>query len=498
MKTINKKLMAWMAGVMLFAACQPLSDYEMNPNAPSEGQVPPTLILTNIIDTLSSYRPMVGTHNGWEQYIAAISSQQGDFSFQGYLGEEGSFGWYSKLRDVASMEFEGNRINAPAYRGIANFFRAYGLVEMSMQMGDIPMSEALQGKENNKFAPKYDTQKEVFINCLSLLDEANTILAEAAAQKVSVGNGDILYGGNVASWQKAVNALRIRILINLSKKVDDADLKVKEQFAMIVNNPGKYPLFASNDDNATFRWYDIDGNRYLLFYQLANSDYYRIGNTYYNLIKKYNDPRMAVIAERTKVAATANPDNQEFDVTEYGGVDCNDSYENIYARRDESSIYSRARYCTPTGEPMIILGYPELCFNIAEAINRGWIAGKADDYYKAGIRASMQNYKMSDAVINEYLNNPAVAYGGQLEQILNQKYIAFFNNSGWEAFYNIRRTGVPALHIGANMNNPSGKIPVRWRYPQREYQTNELNVKEAIRRQFNGADGVDDLIWILK
>lgn len=499
MKTINNKIIAWVAGIIIFAACQPLSEYEMNPNSPSEGQVPPTLILTNVIaSTMGEYRPLVGVYNGWSQYIASISSQQGDISFQGYLGAEAGFDWYSVLRDALSMELEGDRIQAPAYKGIANFFKAYCLTEMSLQMGDIPMSEALQGKESNHFTPKYDTQKEVFMNCLSLLDEANTILAEAAAQKVSVGNGDILFGGNVASWQKAVNALRIRILINLSKKADDADLKVKEQFAMILNNPGKYPLFASNEDNATFKWYDIDGNRYLLFYQLANSDYYRIGSTYYNLIKKYNDPRMAVVAERTKTAATANPNATEFDVTEYGGVDCNDSYENIYARRDESSIYSRARYCTPTGEPMIILGYPELCFNIAEAINRGWVSGKAEDYYQAGIRASMQNYKISDATINEYLNSSAVAYGGQLEQILNQKYIAFFNNSGWESFYNIRRTGVPALHIGENMNNPSGKVPVRWRYPQAEYQTNELNVKEAIRRQFNGTDGVDDLIWILK
>ncbi|MEY8721824.1 SusD/RagB family nutrient-binding outer membrane lipoprotein [Bacteroides stercorirosoris] len=499
MKIVNNRLTALVAGIFLFSACQSLSEYEMNPNSPSEGQVPPTLILTSVIsNTLGSYRPMVGTYNGWAQYVASISSQQGDIAFQGYLGGEAGFDWYSVLRDVLAMEFEGDRINAPAYRGIANFFKAYCLMDMTMQMGDIPMTDALKGKSENNFTPKYDAQKDVFMNCLSLLDEANTILGDAVIRKVSVGNGDLIYGGNVAGWQKAVNALRIRILINLSKKMDDADLRIKEQFTEILDNPTKYPLFASNDDNMTFKWYDIEGNRYLLFYQLANSDYYRIGNTYYNLIKKYNDPRITVIAERTKAAVAANPDNTDFDVTEYGGVDCNDSYENIYASRDEASIYSRERYCTPTGEPMILLGYPELCFNIAEAINRGWIQGNAEDYYEKGIRASMQFYDISESVISEYLNSSVVAYGGQLEQILNQKYIAFFNNSGWEAFYNIRRTGIPALNIGDNMNNPSGKIPVRWRYPQAEYQTNEANVQEAIKRQFNGTDGVDDLMWILK
>lgn len=117
---------------------------------------------------------------------------------------------------------------------------------------------------------------------------------------------------------KAANALRLRTLINLSKRSDDTDLKIKEQFAEIVNNPTKYPLLGSNADNVVYRWYDIEDNRYLWFYLKANVDYYRIGNTYYDLIKKYNDPRISVIAERTKVAQDANPDNSNFDVNEYG------------------------------------------------------------------------------------------------------------------------------------------------------------------------------------
>ncbi len=32
---------------------------------------------------------------------------------------------------------------------------------------------------------------------------------------------------------------------------------------------------------------------------------------------------------------------------------------------------------------MILLGYSEQCFNIAEAINLGWIEGDADAYYKS-------------------------------------------------------------------------------------------------------------------
>jgi hypothetical protein len=486
--------------MIVFAGCKPFSDYELNPNAPSQGQVSPTLVLTNVItNTMGAYNPLYGTNCGWSQYIASISSQQGDAGFQGYLGGEAGFGWYSTLRDVTAMVKEGVRINTPAYKGIGNFFIAYCLIDMSMQMGDVPMSEALKGENDYNFTPKYDSQSAVFTQCLALLAEADTILAAAVKQKVSVGANELIYGGNVAKWQKLVNSYRLRVLIDMSKKADsETALNIKSLFAEIVNNPVKYPVFTSNDDNATFKWYDKENNRYPRFYVQATSDYYRIGNTYYNLIKRYNDPRIAVVAERTASAVAANPTASGFDVNEYGGVNCNDAYASIEATKNAASIFSRSRYCNATGEPMIIVGYPEQCFTIAEAINRGWLAGNAEAYYNEGIRASMSNYGIPENTISTYLNQPSVKYGASLEQILNQKYLAFFNNSGWEAFYNIRRTGIPQLQIGSGMTNPSGKIPARWRYPQREYTTNEANVKAAIQSQFAGSDGVDNVLWINK
>jgi hypothetical protein len=42
------------------------------------------------------------------------------------------------------------------------------------------------------------------------------------------------------------------------------------------------------------------------------------------------------------------------------------------------------------------------------------------------------------------------------------------------------------------------KIPVRWKYKDREYNYNSENVKEAVQRQFNGIDDPNQLIWVLK
>nr|GFD51087.1 hypothetical protein [Tanacetum cinerariifolium] len=48
-------------------------------------------------------------------------------------------------------------------------------------------------------------------------------------------------------------------------------------------------------------------------------------------------------------------------------------------------------------EPYIMLGYAEQNFNIAEAINRGWVAGaSASSYYVKGINASLDFYGLAD------------------------------------------------------------------------------------------------------
>ena len=102
--------------------------------------------------------------------------------------------------------------------------------------------------------------------------------------------------------------------------------------------------------------------------------------------------------------------------------------------------------------------------------------------------------------VTDYLNQPQVIYAGNtetgLKQIITQKYLAFFQNSGQEAYFNYRRTGYPVFDVGPGTGN-GGKIPKRWLYPVSEVTNNTVNYKAALQRQF-GAE-VDDLneeLWI--
>jgi hypothetical protein len=149
-------------------------------------------------------------------------------------------------------------------------------------------------------------------------------------------------------------------------------------------------------------------------------------------------------------------------------------------------------------EPSIAVGYPELQFNLAEAALRGWTDSDASEHYYNGIRASMEFYHIDPVKINSYMNERLVIYdeNNAMEQINTQKYLSFFLNSGWEPFYNQRRTGIPEFVVGPATQN-GGEIPKRWMYPQSELDNNFDNVAAAIDRQFNGNDNINGVMWML-
>lgn len=67
-----------------------------------------------------------------------------------------------------------------------------------------------------------------------------------------------------------------------------------------------------------------------------------------------------------------------------------------------------------------------------------------------------------------------------------QKYLRSFLQGGWTPYFEQLGTGYPHF-----MEPESGSPPRRWMYPQSEYQNNNENVSEAIRRQFGeGNDAI--------
>ncbi|QHS54648.1 SusD/RagB family nutrient-binding outer membrane lipoprotein [Mucilaginibacter sp. 14171R-50] len=532
MKTILKKYILPAALLLSVTGCKKSFD-ELTKNTNLPNNVPASLLFNGVLNSTAELPD--GQNEVYDQYYLYNYDYYGNNRYDFGGGDN----YYTTLKNVVEMEKQAAATGGAAinpYEAIGKFFKAYLFSKMSLEMGDIPMTEALKGLDN--LEPVYDAQKMVMLQSLDWLESANSDLGQLIAKPDGFGTGegavlknDIYFGGDLKKWQKTVNALYVRLLLHLSNKTTDADLKVTTRFASIVNNPSKYPLMESNADNMQYVFLAPNN-----FYPMNPNNFGQSGSrknmssTYVGLLTTLKDPRIFVTAEPARDLV----DKQKKSPTDFAsfiganpGEDQGTMYNNAGLQK-YSFINRKHFYSTYTGEPSIQIGYPELMFNIAEGINRGWASGNAETYYQNGIKASMASYGIpengtftayfyrpgstsvtSDAnydtfpitvAFNTYYNQDAVKYeagNAGITKILQQKYIALFRHSGLESYFTNRRTGVPTFTSGPGTGN-SSRIAKRFRYPDAERVSNAKNYKAALQSQFGGNDDINGVMWILK
>ncbi|MBC7776927.1 MAG: SusD/RagB family nutrient-binding outer membrane lipoprotein [Phycisphaerae bacterium] len=501
-----KYLFSLLLVIVAANSCQKFDDLEADPNRSTE--VPPGLVFRGILKDM--YHSPWNAEQRWNQYWC---SNYNYYDINEYWTGSANLN-FSTLKNVQKMEEEAARTGLPSGNSFATlgiFFRAYFYYEMTMKVGDLPLGEALQGEGN--IYPAYASQKDIFKEILVWLDECNTELttliagAQTSNDAYYLSQSDFYFKGDLSKWQKTVNTFKLRVLIQLSKKVDsESDLNLKTEFAKILGDTGKYPIMGSSDDNLQYLFnsssdkYPFSPDNYGRFV-----DRYNTSATYVNTLSTLHDPRVFVVAEPAVAKLNAGYTPQDYEA--YVGAPSDESLD-VMSTKAQGGEYSRINYArffaTYIGEPSIQIGYPELCFNIAEGIHHGWASGNAQDWYNKGITASMATYGITDpTVLSNYLTQTSVAYRGNnvdgLTQILVQKYLALAQHSGLEAYYNWRRTAQPFFYQGGPGTGNSGVIPRRFQYPTSERDNNTVNYNAALERQFgNKDDSVNDELWIVK
>ncbi|MDR7129247.1 hypothetical protein J2X69_001582 [Algoriphagus sp. 4150] len=470
--------------ILLLASCQSFEDLQFDPNRPVQAE--PGLILTSIeANAFSTVSAGAALASRQLIYTNSISDNQ-------YYGwQRGSFGDYDQLRQVSKLSEEAERTDNNSYRALAIFFRAYYIIRLTNTFGDVPFSEAVKGGEGN-FLPVYDTQESIFTKVLEDLKTANSLMGSESGEIL----GDIIYNGNQDKWKRLINSFALRILMSMSIKTDNPTLNIKGKFTEIYNNPSTFPLLRGNQDNGALVFLDVEGNRYPFFNSNELKTAYYMEKSFVDMLKARKDPRLFVYADKT--ANGSNLDDRDFNAYEgMGGAEPLAENTNQILSGDGSPI-DRRYHSDPENQPSLLMGFAELSFTIAEAAHRGWITANAADHYHEGIRASMLFNSIGNSDIDAYITQEAVQYSAEtgLMKILEEKYISLFMNTGWEAFYNQRRTGIPAFSLSNQIVNPGG-VPKRWMYPQNEIQLNLNNMNEALQRQFAGNDDINAEMWLL-
>jgi len=539
MKQIKHLLIIILFFSLIVSCNKQILEKQADPNNPTS--VPPNLILGTVLTDMSGTGSAgsLGGINSWSNVSDWNQYHCQNYDYYGnniYSWTNGSFDPYLVLKNVAQMEKEATSkgtSDVNPYEAVGRFINAYYYYNLTSLFGDVPLTEALEAPANT--TPSYTPQEQVFQYVLNDLDSANTDFAEL----ITSGNNslspsqDIYYGGDLSKWQKLVNSFKLRVLISLSNKTSDATLNVPAQFASIINNPSKYPIFISQSDDLKFTYNPGEANTYST-YPFNPSNYgsiaqrFNMAATYVSALTSISDPRVFITCEPASAlwVSGTNPCQFKYFVGASTGEPVQSMYGNASAGK--YSFINRYRYYSNfTGEPNVLVGYKEMLFNIAEGIERGWVTGDAETFYKTGIAQSMAFYGIDVTKTNftayflpagansvnqaapypftfnfsSYYSQPAVQFSSTpataIDQIVMQKYLAMFENSGYEGYYNWRRTGVPAFQSGAGVGN-NGAIPLRWAYPVTEQVQNKANWSAALTAQQFSADDLNQKMWLLK
>lgn len=489
-----------------FTSCSKFEDINTDPNGSTKASR--SLLATNIVLdlTASSFgKPFYGNQLVSKSLAWAESADGNQYN----AFDRTELSGYTTVINGNKMLEMTTDANRAGYEGLYYFAKAYQLFYLTMALGDIPYSEAFLGEEA-MLKPKYDTQKDVLLAILGDLDKA--YLAFGKGVKL---DGDPIFKGDPLKWKKTTRAFQLKVLMHLSNKQNDNDLKVISRFQSYV----KSDLMESNADNFQRTYANNAKEYYPIYYtRLNHNPYAMLSNLIVDKLKESADNRLFYFGKPAQSQLEKQVPASSFDA--YLGVDPSapfDGIKNKWGAGQFSGV--NARYTQlPSGEPVVKIGYAEQQFILAEAALRGWIPGQASAYYNEAIRASMlfvanntpdvadyhHNRKIDaaniQAVQNHSSNQLTGNFEADLEKIIYQKYLLSFLQREWESYYDYRRTGYPKFPINPNTNQniTNTKMPMRWMYPTSEFDTNRENVDEAIQRQWGGVDNVDKIIWLLQ
>ena len=346
---------------------------------------------------------------------------------------------------------------------MALVYKSWMFANLTDNYGNIPYTEATKGKTDQIFTPVYDNQQEVYDGILDGLRTANDLLKEG----MSIPGGDLLFDGDITKWRKLTNSLRLRYLMRVSNKRD-----VSAEISQIVSDE---PIISSNADNGLMKYLSAQPNTWPIHtYRVGSFDEYRLSHTLESLLKGYADNRLftwfrptdATIGSANEVYAGMPNGLSENNASTYNGGALNVSRCGTILYEDPNSVDA------------IVMCYSEVQFILAEAAQKNMISGDAQTYYENGVRASFVYWNV-DQELDTYLAQDGVAFDGELETIITQKWISLFL-TGYEGWYDYRRTGFPSAITPGPDNVNSNRVPVRFLYPKEQQTLNGDNYLDNI------------------
>lgn len=365
-----------------------------------------------------------------------------------------------RINKEKPMDYSQNQI------AIAEIFKVWAFHMLTDVYEDVPYKSALSGLDAPNSA--YDKASEIYPALLhTLIEQVNKL---NPAQASFVPKTDIIYGGDVLKWKRFANSLRLRIAIRMSD--------VPSMRALVVNNirdAVNSGVFTSNADNAQFKYVEAPPNNNIMNEAYKTRIDFCMCKTLVDYMLLVKDPRLPFYAAPAK-------DNGRYIGKPYGLNQQNG--ETI----PNGAISLPGTAVLDAKAPGVYMDYAEVEFILAEAVERGFITGNAEDHYKKGVRASLEDRGVAPGAIGPYIAGVPYNAGHWKNVIGTQKWIAMYMQGleGW--FERIRLdfkkpTGealfVPP--VDGSLDRDVTVVPTRMTYPVDEQQLNKSNYDKAVQ-----------------
>lgn len=492
-------------GSLTIGCTKDFEEINTNPNNMVEGMATPYNMLEYLIYEPAQWNDRYGQywHNELVQYTTYTSTSARQFHIYKFSDNEFQIAWnaYGRFALNARHMYQlAERFDDNACRAVAMTLEVLNIANQVSLFGDIPYSEAFDLRNGGTDTqPAFDTQKAVFEQLIERLDKANEIYCGNEG-KLTFRNPalDGLYGGDIRKWQKFNNSLKLRLLCRVSFR---PEMEAGKKMTEMLDDPGKWPVFTSNDDNATV-FYSGNAPYVNSFYdrnvEYTSLNYYRMTRLMRSLLvfvddagdDMFTDPRISIMYRKNN-SSEYNENGNWLGAISGGTPDV------TFVQGRGTAYFNYDLYLQATA-PTTFMDYAEVQFILSEAAIRGLVPGgenKAKEYYLSALGASIDRWceiskMLASPVIldekdrTEAMNNELTSWdehNDKLELIGNQKYVALYM-VGFEAFHEVHRTGYPKLPIGNGTIYNDYTFPTRFSYPATTVATNKDNCNEALRR----------------
>jgi hypothetical protein len=314
---------------------------------------------------------------------------------------------------------------------IAQVMEAYAYQLIADLYDGAPLTEGLKGDEDN-FTPVWDSGPEVYDELLARIDNALLKDFEASTNK-NPGDNDLLFGGDVESWTRFANTLKLKLMLRYSA-VEPA--KAQSLISALVNSGAQFL-----DTDASISTYYDEPDRGNPLYEADRRNQNTTTNlkaslTMVNYLEVNSDPRL----------------NEFYDPPVAGGPvkGMRQGTSSIPSTQLNSLTISGATVL-PT-DPVYFISLPEAYFLRAEAAARGFSNENARSLYEQGVLAAFDRYGLDGSSFIEAggaYEYPAGTVAQNVEAIMEQKWVAQVGGNAMEAWFDMLRTGYPSFSTSA-------------------------------------------------